>query len=231
MTEWVYVSLGDSWSQDDYTGIEDGGSASLLFRNHPMWPDFDGKDISSTFPNAIHTDLSNDGALFADILRHQIPQLTGPEPQLITMTMGNHELLRGLEQYAPGFVERDRLDSLADDCVDRYGQVLAALRQAVAQTPVFVNNIIDPSDGKNKVDAWVTWPQWGRFLDRLNERIADVIAQYDAQLIDVRTGFQGHGAVANASTTWLVNVTELNARGADGLRRLWWQNLEALQLV
>src|SRR5262245_40150534 len=81
----VYVALGDSMSIDAYAGGPGRGAASLLHRNRDAdFPGWSGKDLAGAGFTAQM--LAFDGATSADVVREQLPAITGV-PDLVTITM------------------------------------------------------------------------------------------------------------------------------------------------
>ena len=73
-----YVALGDSISIDDYAGGPGRGGAGLLFRNRDDdFPQWRGRDLVSSDPDAVFVPLVMDGATCDTLERVQLPQ-AGP---------------------------------------------------------------------------------------------------------------------------------------------------------
>ena len=63
MTSASYVAMGDSISIDEYAGGLGRGGASLLYRNHDDdFPEWKGRDLISSDPDATFALLAGDGA-------------------------------------------------------------------------------------------------------------------------------------------------------------------------
>ncbi|MGE0434291.1 MAG: SGNH/GDSL hydrolase family protein [Planctomycetota bacterium] len=231
MTAWIYASIGDHLSIDEYTGVEDGGAASLLFHNvGEMWPDYDGLDLASTFPNAQHEALAINGTSLENILRDQLPELP-KAAKLVTVTAGTEPLLRSLTRFAPGFVEKDLLRAVVDNIVERYNAVLEAVRKKAPDALIIYTNLYDPTDNKGKFKGWYDWPGFPAFVKKANERLAAIGPPHGAKLADIHKAFKGHGMASPADRRYLGNVMEVNARGAHEIRTLWWAELKAQKIV
>jgi lysophospholipase L1-like esterase len=130
-----YVALGDSMSIDDYAGGPGRGAASLLHRNiNSDFDDWAGRDLAS---HGWSVDvLARDGAVTADILHQQLPQL-GAAPDLVTITMGGNDLLG---------VYGD--DTAAANVIGRVAaQDEAVLLRLPRSCQVVLTSVYDPSDG------------------------------------------------------------------------------------
>ncbi len=231
MTAWIYASIGDHLSIDEYTGLEDGGAASLLFHNNSeRWPEFDGLDLVSTFPDAQHAALAINGTSLENILRDQIKDLPRAA-KLVTVTAGSEPLLRSLNRFAPGFVEKDLMRAVVDNIVERYDAVLEAILKKAPGAKVFMTNLYDPTDGKGKVKAWHDWQGLPAYIKKANVRLAELAEKHGARLTDIQKAFKGHGMASAVDRRFLGNILEVNASGANEIRRLWWEELKALKIV
>jgi len=230
----MYVALGDSMSIDDYAGGPGRGAASLLHRNHPDWPEFEGRDLVTVFPDLGFHLLAFDGATSEGVLSLQVPtlrELPAP-PKVITLTVGGNDVL---SYFGIGEGDGDRA---AEHLRVRLERILRACCLAAGQLGcVLVGNIYDPTDGTGSVPG-STFPLWDDampVLERFNRTIAEVVQDFPAQLVDIHRHFRGHGAWVKGPTsshgpaddqaTWYTQFIEPNARGAHEIRRLFWDAL------
>jgi len=228
----MYVALGDSMSIDDYAGGPGRGAASLLYRNHPDWPDFAGSDLTTLLPDLEFRILAFDGATSEGVLAVEAPALRSlPKvPRVVTLTVGGNDLLtyfgigRGEAGRAAGHL-RSRLE-----------RILAGCLEAVAGAGcVAVGNIYDPTDGTGSIpgSGFPVWSDSLAVLARFNEAIAEVASEFPVQFVDIHRHFLGHGVRAldptfgqyhaGDPTVWYTQLVEPNARGAHELRKLFWQ--------
>ncbi|GAA0450906.1 hypothetical protein Aca07nite_55210 [Actinoplanes capillaceus] len=224
----LYVALGDSMSIDDYAGGPGRGAASLLHRNHDRdFADWAGRDL----PGWTLRPLARDGAVVADVLDRQLPQLT-EVPDLVTVTMGGNDLMGayGDDTAAAAVVGR----------VAAQGEgVLSRLRALTGPScPIVVTTVYDPSDGTGEVggSGLPPWPGGPRWVAALNGELAALAARHGALLADVHARFRGHGVTAgdparaeprpDGRDLWFCGVIEPNAWGAHQIRAAWWEALE-----
>jgi len=227
----MYVALGDSMSIDDYAGGPGRGAASLFYRNHPDWPEFDGRDLLSVFPDLGFRLLAFDGATSEGVLSLQVPSLRElpVPPKVITLTVGGNDLLSYF-----GIGERDG-GRAAEHLRVRLERVLTACCSVVGDLGcVLVGNIYDPTDGTGSVpgSGFPFWSDSMPVLERFNRTIAEVVQEFPARLVDIHRHFRGHGAWvkepassrgrADDRATWYTQFIEPNARGAHEIRRLFW---------
>jgi lysophospholipase L1-like esterase len=218
-----YVALGDSMSIDDYAGGPGRGAASLLHRNVDTdFPDWAGHDLAG---HGWTVDvLARDGAVTADILHRQLPQL-GAAPDLVTITMGGNDLLG---------VYGD--DTAAANVIGRFAaQGEAVLLRLPRSCRVVLSTVYDPSDGTGEARGLTSWPLAPHWIRALNETLADLAARHGAILADVHAAFTGHGVTAGdpaqtdprpvSRDLWFCGVIEPNAWGAHAIRATWWNAL------
>jgi lysophospholipase L1-like esterase len=228
----MYVALGDSMSIDEYAGGPGRGAASLFCHNHPDWPEFEGRDLLTCFPDLEFEQLAFDGATSEGVLSLQVPMLRRlrGRVRIITLTAGGNDLLsyfgigRGDAERAAGHF-RVRLARILEACADVVGPVGCVL----------VGNIYDPTDGTGEVpgSGFPLWSDSMHVLELFNQAAAEVARGFPAQLVDIHSHFLGHGAQAQEPTShhyhahdptvWYTQLIEPNARGAHEIRRLFWE--------
>ena len=78
----VYAALGDSMSIDDYAGGRGRGAASLVWRNRDHdFPDWAGRDLTTTDPGARLVLLASDGATSTTVAGEQLGRVGPPGAQ------------------------------------------------------------------------------------------------------------------------------------------------------
>ncbi|MEU4163655.1 SGNH/GDSL hydrolase family protein [Actinoplanes sp. NPDC026670] len=210
-----YVALGDSMSIDDYAGGPGHGAASLL--HHTLGDTGDDWTLDV---------LARDGAVTADILHRQLPQLTAP-PDLVTITMGGNDLLTAYGD-----------DTAAAAVVGRFAaQAQAVLAKLPRTSRIVLTTVYDPSDGTGTAPGLTPWPNAPHWIGALNTILADLATRHGTLLADVHAAFTGHGATAGDITgtdarpanrdLWFCGVIEPNAWGAHAIRTTWWDTLSA----
>ncbi|MEW6357007.1 MAG: SGNH/GDSL hydrolase family protein [Planctomycetota bacterium] len=231
----VYVALGDSISIDDYAGGPGCGAASLLHKNLPHFPEFEGRDLATRFPGIRLELLAADGAKAPDVADMQLYHLSRVEGEILlcTVTCGGNDLL--------GIYGADLQvgEVAAQDLRLHLDEILAEVRRAAGpDCLLIVGNIYDPTDGTGDPELFggVEWPDGIPILHHFNEAIEDVALDHDAALVDIHAHFLGHGCAADDPdnplhnpddpTLWYEQVIEPNARGASEVRRLFWLRVE-----
>ena len=103
-----------------------------------------------------------------------------------------------------------------------------------------MGNIYDPTDGVGDYEEFGTrdWNDGHLILDLFNRTLADAADEHDALIADIHAHFLGHGfAVDDPShphhdpddpTSWYIQRSEANDRGASEIRRLFWQRVEEM---
>jgi hypothetical protein len=247
-----YIALGDSLSIDLYPALDAGetdvavalerdptagkvaplGAASLFYRNDEThWPDEVGQDLVSRYAGIAFTNLAADGATIGDVFGGQLPELTpSDEPTLITLTVGTHDLLSTLANRPRGKL----LESISRDIASAYDALVDAIRAERPDSLLLLTTVLDPSDRTGVIPGVLT--EAGRLplsaLDSLNAHIRERAAGSDGvALADAYIHFLGHGATAPEADRWLWrrSLIEPNAHGANELRRVWLEALDAAE--
>ncbi|HEY9685091.1 MAG TPA: SGNH/GDSL hydrolase family protein [Oculatellaceae cyanobacterium] len=236
-----YICVGDSMSIDCYPYYELSithpdvteriGAASLLFKNQDeIWPEFKGKDLSSIHPDIRFCNLAEDGATTFDFLDAGYLDLvkdTVATPSIVTVTLGGNDLLRILIA---------KLDSIAEasaEVVTRYNKVMDMLTEGLPRAICVLSTIYDPTDGTGDLPGFGSIKDQLRWLSFVNEGIRDCAKRHSALLVDTHNHFLGHGLSAPPSERWYwaPNIIEPGARGANELRRLWYDILVSQDLA
>jgi lysophospholipase L1-like esterase len=248
-----YVALGDSMSIDLYPALDAGeidvavalersvaagsvaplGAASLLYQNDDArWPDEQGSDLVSRYPGIGMQNLASDGATIGDVFGEQLPQLEeSDEETLVTLTIGGNDLLSA-------FANRPRaslLEAIERDVAEAYEFLVDAIRRARSGSLLVLSTIYDPSDRLGRIPGVLE--DAGKLpleiLDRMNAHIRRLAAGTpNVVLADVYAHFLGHGASAAEPDRWYWrrSLIEPNAAGANEIRRVWRDALDAEEL-
>ena len=232
----VYAALGDSISIDDYAGGPGRGGASLLFRNRDdEFPDWRGRDLVSSDPDARLALLATDGATIDTLERSQLARLAALDerPTLVTLTIGGNDVLSCFGDT------RAALHTTVE-VAERVATVLADLREQLAPgARLVVGTVYDPSDGTADADrlGLPPWPEAVDVLHELNAQLRRVATSAGAAVADIAELFHGHGLHAGdpsrpdprpeSRELWFCSVIEPNAWGASGVRKAFWTALQA----
>jgi len=230
----LYLGLGDTLSIDQYAGGPGCGACSLLATNRDdAYPDFVGRDLTTASPDlAVHR-LARDGATTRGVMEEQVFRLPNDRGgrTLATFTAGSNDLLLTLQ------LRGTLLDEDGEAMVRRLRSTVASIHTRFADCLVLLATVVDPTDGVG--DLLAPGQPLNRGLDvlgRVNEAVREVAAEAEGtRLIDLHAAFLGHGSHAtdpgnphyhpSNPTAWLGDLVAPNDRGADAIRRLWWQGL------
>ncbi len=230
-----YVALGDSISIDDYAGGPGRGGASLLFRNRDDdFPEWQGRDLRSRFPDAELALLATDGATTRTLLDRQLPRLTtaGVAPSFVTLTIGGNDLLQAYGETALARELIERVRSSVARALHDLSSLLAP------DGRVIVGTVYDPSDGTGDAArlGLPAWPEAVALIGELNDVLREVAAEHGAAVAEIAQHFHGHGLLAGnpasgqprpaSRALWFCNVIEPNAWGASGVREAFWSALD-----
>ena len=235
----LYVALGDSMSIDHYptcdvrgldlppARLDPLGAASLLLKNDDSrWPEFRGKDLTSTSRGVRILNLAEDGATIDDVTTEELARMghdSNDPGILVTLTIGGNDLLGALGAG-------NRLDQIVRRIIAQYTELVATIREELPNATLVLTTVYDPTDGTGRLPGL---EGLGRlpleYLDRFNDHVrGTVVAGERMQLADVHRHFLGHGVTAREADRWYWkrSMIEPNARGASEIRRVW---LEALR--
>ena len=210
-------------SIDDYPG-EGKGAASLLYKNlDDTYAKFQGKDLQTNYPGIKFKNLAVDGATTIDILHHQLKKIhaLSSQPILFTLTAGGNDILTG--EHAEDIIFR--LDAIVHELLSNYP--LAKL---------ILGTIYDPTDGtKILFEDRPPVEQEYKTLLIVNDAIRGFAKHPKTTIVDVFAHFLGHGTAHNDPqnpyyrkedpSLWYLLTIEPNARGANEIRRLFWDAL------
>jgi len=242
-----YVALGDSMSIDLYPALDAGkvdvavaleriegagtiapiGAASLFYRNDDdTHPDESGNDLSSMFHGITYRRLATDGATIGDVFGEQLSLLgESDEPSIITLTIGSEDLFSAFSRTpTPVLLER-----IAADLIEAYDLLVGAIRAARPNSLVILTTVTHPSDRTGRVKGILDdAPLALSAMDALNAHIRKLASDSDViHLADANGAFLGHGATQPEEHRWYWRRSplELNAVGANELRKVWLETL------
>jgi lysophospholipase L1-like esterase len=236
-----YIAVGDSMSIDCYPHFDLStarpdvstrvGAASLLFKNvEEVWPEFEGKDLSSAHPGMRFCNLTEDGATtfdfldagYLDLVKDRVAQLS-----IITVTLGGNDLLKILAN------QTESMEEASAEVLVRFEKVMALLTEALPRAVCILSTIYDPTDGTGELPGFGNIKDNLRWLDFVNEGIKESAKRHCALFVDTHKHFFGHGLSAPQSERWYwaPSIIEPGARGASELRRLWYDILADASLV
>ena len=243
-----YVALGDSYSIDMYPALDAGktdvsvalervesagtvaplGAASLLFQNDDeTHPDEAGNDLASMFPGIAFRKLATDGATIGDVFGEQLAQLgESDEPTLITLTLGSEDLFSAFSRSP----KKALLEQIVGDLTEAYDLLVSAIRAARPNATIILTTVTDASDRTGRIpgvlDDVGQLPLSG--LDAFNAGIRVLSNPAGGvHVADAYGHFLGHGASVSEEHRWFWRRSpiELNAAGANELRKLWLETL------
>ncbi len=230
----LYLGLGDTLSVDRHAGGPGCGACSLLARNRDdAFPDFAGRDLTSRNPDLSFQPLARDGATTRGVLEEQVFRLPNDlgGRTVVTFTAGSNDLLLTLQ------LRGTLLDEDGEALVGRLRSTVASIHTRFNDPLVLLATLVDPTDGVG--DLLAPGQPLNRGLDvlgRVNDQIRQIAAESEGtELVDLHAAFLGHGSHAadpanphhhpDDPTPWLGDLVAPNGRGADAIRRLWWQGL------
>ena len=242
-----YVALGDSMSLDIYPALDAGrtdvsvalervetagkvaplGPSSLLYRNDDeLHPDEAGNDLSAMFPGIGYRRLATDGATIGDVFGEQLALLgESDEPSIITLTIGSEDLFSAFSRTPTAAL----LERIASDLIEAFDLLVAAIRAAQPNSLLILTTVTDPSDRTGKVKGILDdRPLNLTAMDAFNTHIRKLASDSEGILLaDANGAFLGHGATQPEEHRWYWKRSplELNAVGANELRKLWLETL------
>lgn len=231
----LYLGVGDTLSIDACAGGAGWGACSLLVHNRDdRYPDHAGRDLATRFPDLAAPPLARDGATTRGVLEGQVFRLPNDlgGRTLVTLTAGSNDLLLTL-QLRGTLLEED-----GEAVVRRLRSIVASIHTRFDESLVLLATVVDPSDGVG--DLLAAGQPLIRGLDvlaRVNDAIRTLADGDQTRLVDLHACFLGHGSHAtdpanryhhpDDPTVWLGERIAPNGRGADAIRRRWWQALVA----
>lgn len=246
-----YLALGDSMSIDLYAALDAGrtdvsvaleriegagavapiGAASLFYKNdEEAWPEERGSDLLSRFPKIEYRRLAVDGATIGDVFGEQLPLVVDSDvPTLVTLTIGAEDLFSAFS----GAPKRTLLDQIIGDLIEAYDLLIGAIRSSLPNSLIIATTVCDPSDRTGRIAGVLDdmSPLPIRGLDRFNIHIREIVSDKPGiAFADPYVHFLGHGETAPEEDRWFWRRSpiELNARGANELRKVWVETLRGV---
>jgi hypothetical protein len=243
-----YLALGDSMSIDLYPALDAGktdvsvaleriegagevaplGAASLFHQNdEETLPDEVGNDLVSRYPGITYRRLATDGATIGDVFGEQLPLVPeSAERTIITLTIGSEDLFSAFS----GAPKRTLLDQIVGDLVEAYDLLIGAIRASRPNALILATTVTDASDRTGRIKGVLddVSPLPLRVLDTFNVHIREVVSGMPGVAVaDAYGHFLGHGATQPEEDRWYWQRSpiELNARGANELRKVWMETL------
>jgi lysophospholipase L1-like esterase len=223
------------------------GHARLLLNNHAGYPEWEGRDLATLFPELELVDLARDGATtnrarasLERALTFQAvpPFITGD--LVVLIHVGGNDFFANPEVM----LEPEVTQSVASSMRMNLAMMISLLRKRYEnpsqRVVVLAGNIIDPTDGTGIVPdgyqegacRWLSDPQVvaGREqmlcnLQHMNREIAREAAVRGAQLVDAHAALQGHGLNAGEACWVAPDGQKLLDAGHHALRQAAWRVL------
>lgn len=239
----AYICLGDSMSIDEYPYFDlqvsypdvtkSVGAGSLLFKNVPdFWPEFNGRDIATLFPDARFANLASDGATTFDYLNDEYLAFVKEfhtQFVIATITLGGNDLLQVLHL---GWRDLKDLESKVEHILSRYNSVLDQLIKRMPRALIIASTIYDPTDGQGELPGAGNIREILPMLYATNNGIIESAKKRDVLIVDTYKHFFGHGLSVPAEERWYwQNPIEPSAKGASELRRLWLGKLADVGVI
>jgi lysophospholipase L1-like esterase len=227
-----YVALGDSMSSDHYPTCDARGLDLPPPRLDPIGAAaLPYQDLQHSSPGIAFSNLTEDGAMIDDVVTEELARLghDSSDPNiLVTLTAGGNDLLDALTAGHP-------LDAAVDRIQRRYTELVATLREELPCATLLLTTVYDPTDGTGRLPGFeLLGPLPLQYLDLFNAYVRETSRRFPgAALADVHRHFLGHGVKAPDAERWYWsrNLIEPNARGADEIRRVWWEALSSLGAI
>lgn len=204
---------------------------SLLFRNQSLvWPEFEGKDLSSRYSRLAFVQLATDGATTYDFLDARYLDLVlsyADRPCLVTLTVGGNDLLTTL------WKEDDKASVEAEQVTERIEKVVDLIAANLPRAILMLTSIYDPTDGSGIIPGFPAFTTKLPLLAEVNSRIREIAERRGMLFADAHEHFSGHGLSSTAEPLWywVPNPIGPSARGASELRALGLEALDKEDLV
>lgn len=234
----LYLALGDSMSIDFYPaqdalkrGLsqrEELGAASLLYKNDAeLFPEFNGKDLSSIFPGIRYENLAFDGATTEDWLsavRINDLEKHSKLRTLVTLTLGGNDLLQTFRWNASKGEET--LAAAFQGPTKRFANVIDLIQQKMPRSILVVSTVFDPTDGTGIIPVQSSLydkPLPIEYLALFNNFVSSMRQKQLIFVADVQKHFEGHGAACGEEENfwyWKPSPIEPSYKGASEIRRV-----------
>ena len=241
--EVVFLGVGDSITRG-YGGPSGLNYFDLLVQNHKRYPDMEGRDLSSIFPNLKTRNIAVDYTISQEHIDHQLVKITKYDENvrgIIVLTSGGNDLIHDYGRSEP---RHDAMYGCSykqakEWCEMLKGRLDTLLTGLNAKFPggcdIFFANIFDPTDGVGDPQTVMMnrWPACVKVLALANEKIAELCKKCpNVHLVDIHSDFLGHGIHCDEPWRkhyrkddphfWYAPILEdPNVRGHDAIRRLY----------
>lgn len=236
------IFLGDSITAGAGAWSEDEDYTSLLVNNTNAWPDWDGNDLATRYPDIEVIDVSKSGAWTGTVLNDQLvrleEQLTLPSNDeiLVVITVGGNDLHSVLRD--PSGVE-ERIEKTVDNWRKIAEYFLDEQRFPYGST-LLMANVYEPTDAVGQVGDCFFGLNISFLLPNLhdaNTQLRGLAEEMGFSVLDMRGTFLGHGFNYNDHTAlhyneedpslWMANsCTHPNPRGHHEIRAMFWRAID-----
>lgn len=233
------VIMGDSISAGAGASTGSLTYPSLLESNDSRWPEGDGHDIDTLFPDlADVVDVSEGGATTSTMRSQQLSRLESQigfpasGETIVVFTIGGNDMQAGLTPTA-------NVETIRRTALDNMTAIIEFL-QDPEHFPdgvrIFSTNVYEPSDAVGQVSSCFFGFSYADKLPALegfNDDLLDLAKEYNFANVDLRGHFLGHGFYydnadngyydAEDPTLWLdPDCIHPNDRGHHEIRELFW---------
>ena len=238
----VVIFLGDSITAGAGSPGDEEDYVRLLVNNTNTWPDWDGKDLATRYPEIEVFDVSKSGSWTGTVLNDQIErleeQVTYPfeGEALVVITVGGNDLQSVL--LNPSIVE-ERLEKTVTNWRQIAEYFLDGQRFPDGST-VLMANVYEPTDAVGQAGDCFYGLNISSLLPSLQEanmQFRGLAEELGFSVLDMRGTFLGHGFNYDDSTMlyyneadpslWLANdCIHPNPRGHHEIRSMFWRAIE-----
>ena len=236
------IFLGDSITAGAGAWSEDEDYVSLLVHNTNTWPDWNGIDLATRYPEIDVVDVSKSGAWTGTVLNDQLDrleeQITLPlaGEVLVVMTVGGNDLQSVL--LNPSGVE-NRIEKTVDNW-RKISEYFLDEQRFPDGSILLMANVYEPTDAEGQADDCFYGVDISFLLPRLhdaNTQLRGLAEEAGFSVLDMRGTFLGHGFNYGDSTSpyydeddpslWLANgCTHPNPRGHHEIRAMFWRAID-----
>jgi lysophospholipase L1-like esterase len=222
-----YCAIGDSIISDCYPGVG-LGAASLVFRNHKLFSDFQGRDLSTLVRGIEQINLSKSGYTLVDVLKSLKGQTLPAKLDFLLLSVGGNDCLQGM---LPPSLDADS-DPVWREWRSSYVEMVKGFQTRWPLVRVAVCNLYDPTDGTGQLQSQrvrnISSPtdvERSGMLGTMNRLIEQMAREHQWSLVDLHSHFVGHGTMALDSQAratpefWFQRDIEPSQRGASEVRR------------
>ena len=236
------IFLGDSITAGAGASNDDEDYASLLVNNTNAWPEWNGIDLSTRFPEIEVVDVSEGGAWTGTLLNRQLEyleerlELPIEGETLVVITVGGNDLQSVL-------LDPSGVDERLEKTVDNWRQIAEYFldeQRFPDGSTLLMANVYEPTDAVGQVDDCFYGLNISILLPSLhsaNTQLRELAESLGFSALDMRGTFLGHGFnhsdpssphyYEEDPTLWLANgCTHPNPRGHHEIRALFWRAID-----